>query len=63
MGNTWGQFGRIRDYANQVLSTNPKSLAIVDVDPILGHDNAIVYKSIFIAFLQDLLKGCRPTLE
>ena len=49
-GNHMEQFERIRDYANQVITTNPGSMAIVSVDHVPGNDSVVTYKSIFITF-------------
>ena len=49
-GNHMEQFVKIRNYANQVLTTNPESLAIVAVDPVPSNESVVTYKSIFIIF-------------
>ena len=56
------QFERIRDYANQVIITNPKSVAIVSIDLVPENDSMVTYKSIFITFSSMVKRACSKVL-
>ena len=59
------QFGKTKAVFALLIS-NSGSHPIVDVDPIPGDENAVVFKAIFITFqamVKGLLKGCRPIIR
>ena len=46
-GNHMEQFEKIKDYANQVITTNSESMTIISVDPVPSNDSVVTYKPIF----------------
>ncbi|XP_016199775.1 uncharacterized protein LOC107640790 [Arachis ipaensis] len=64
MGNEKEQYGKLRDYAMEIIKSNPGSTARVDVIPI--PQSLLVFDKIYISFegcKQGFQSGCRPFIH